>query len=177
MCFRAIIPQNKNLKNCWKQINYFPRERGQGGGGYPSIENSMEIINIFFEPFPIPNVSKEIEDDEENYFNFIDSEGNLTDQSHYFFYSMTAVFCVSSVLICIFRKQLMQLCNCCCPRPTFAPKVTYHTSNEKLNIVDVNNMKTEEQTDKKFCLVSQKVWIHSWIMKVRKSHRQPNLPW
>ena len=71
---------------------------------------------------------------------------------------MSAVFCVSSVLICIFRRQLMQLCNCYCPRPNFTPKVTYHTSNEKMNIVDVNDMKTEkqeveEQTDKNSCLV------------------------
>ena len=33
MCFRAIRPQNKNVKNCWKNINYFPREGGGGGGG------------------------------------------------------------------------------------------------------------------------------------------------
>ena len=105
----------------------------------------QELSDIISIPtFTKPNVSKEIEDDEENYFNFIDAEGNLTDQSHYFFYCMTAVFCVSSVLICIFRRQLMQLCNCCCPRPIFTPKVTYHTSNEKLNIVDVNNMKNEK---------------------------------
>ena len=51
MCFRAIIPQNKDLKNCWKNINYFPREGG-GGGGPPPKENSMKIINIFVEPFP-----------------------------------------------------------------------------------------------------------------------------
>ena len=54
MCFRAIKPQNKNLKNCGEKINYFPQEGG-GAGGYPSMENSMEIINIFFQPFPNPN--------------------------------------------------------------------------------------------------------------------------
>ena len=36
--------------NCWKKINYFPREGG--GGGYPSMENSMEIIKFFLEAFP-----------------------------------------------------------------------------------------------------------------------------
>ena len=43
MCFRAILPQKQNLKNCWKKINYFPRE---GGGKFH--ENNL----IFLEAFP-----------------------------------------------------------------------------------------------------------------------------
>ena len=118
-----------------------------------------ELSDIIAIPtFIKPNVSEEIKEDEGNCFNFIESEGNLTDQSHYFFYSMTVGFCVISVLIRIFRKQLMRLCECCRPRPTFEPKVTYHTSNEKMEVVDVKNMKKEtlevsEKTDKKSCLV------------------------
>ena len=60
--------KTKQNKNCWKTINYFPWEGGRypsheysmifyffpggGGRGYPSMENSMKIINIFVEPFP-----------------------------------------------------------------------------------------------------------------------------
>ena len=33
---------------------------GRGGGGYPSMENSIKIINIFFEPFPNRNVCSEL---------------------------------------------------------------------------------------------------------------------
>ena len=44
----------------------------------------QELSDIISIPtFTQPNVSKEIEKDEENYFNFIDAEGNLTDQSHF----------------------------------------------------------------------------------------------
>ena len=39
--------KTEKLENCWKKINFFPQE----GGGYPSMENSTQIINIF-EPFP-----------------------------------------------------------------------------------------------------------------------------
>ena len=52
MCFRAIIPQNNKLKNCWKKIKYFP---WGGGVGYPSMENSMKMIYLFFEPIPNDN--------------------------------------------------------------------------------------------------------------------------
>ena len=49
MCFRAIRPQNRFFKKIdGKKIIIF---RG-GGGGYPSMENSMKIIIIFFEAFP-----------------------------------------------------------------------------------------------------------------------------
>ena len=42
----------------------------------------QELSDIISIPtFTKPNVSKEIEDDEENYLNFIDAERNLTDQS------------------------------------------------------------------------------------------------
>ena len=41
--------KQKFKKIVGRKINYFPRE----GGGYPSMENSMEIINILFEPFPV----------------------------------------------------------------------------------------------------------------------------
>ena len=41
MCFMAIGPQNKNIAKLLEKIYYFPHE----GGGYPSMENSMEIIN------------------------------------------------------------------------------------------------------------------------------------
>ena len=34
-----------------KSLSYYGG-RGGGGGGVPSKENSMEIINIFFEPYP-----------------------------------------------------------------------------------------------------------------------------
>ena len=41
------------LKNCWKKINYFPREGGSGGWGvYPSMKNSMEIIFFLFGNLP-----------------------------------------------------------------------------------------------------------------------------
>ena len=33
--------QTKNLNNCWKQINHFPREEGRGGG--------LPLHGIFFE--------------------------------------------------------------------------------------------------------------------------------
>ena len=49
MCFRANRPQNKKFKNCCKKINYFPQEGG-GGGGYPSMENSMKIIKKKLNP-------------------------------------------------------------------------------------------------------------------------------
>ena len=38
------------FKNCWKKINYFPREGG--GGGYPSMENSITFNVFFIETFP-----------------------------------------------------------------------------------------------------------------------------
>ena len=56
MCFRAIKTQNKKLKMGWETIHYFPREGG--GGGYPSMENSMKIINFFFEAFPNASLTK-----------------------------------------------------------------------------------------------------------------------
>ena len=48
MCFRAIIPQNKNLKFFGKK-ELFSTGGGRGGGAYPSMENSMEII-FFLKP-------------------------------------------------------------------------------------------------------------------------------
>ena len=51
MWIRAIKPQNRFKKKIVGKILIFRREGG-GGGGYPSMENSMKIINIFFEPFP-----------------------------------------------------------------------------------------------------------------------------
>ena len=46
-----VFQGDQTTKFVWKQIDYFPREGGVGGG-YPSMENSMEIIIFFFETFP-----------------------------------------------------------------------------------------------------------------------------
>ena len=50
MCFKAIRQKNNQNENLLEKNNYFPREGD--GGGYPSMENSMKIINNFFEAFP-----------------------------------------------------------------------------------------------------------------------------
>ena len=42
-------PIKKDLKKCWKKINYFP---WRGDGGPPFAENSAKINNLIFEPFP-----------------------------------------------------------------------------------------------------------------------------
>ena len=48
MCFRAIRPQNKILKNCWKNINFF----STGGGGVPLHEKFHDFL-FFFGTLPL----------------------------------------------------------------------------------------------------------------------------
>ena len=50
MCFRAIRPQNRFLKKLLEKNSLFSTG---GGQGYPSMENSMKIINFFLRNLPL----------------------------------------------------------------------------------------------------------------------------
>ena len=73
-----------------------------------------------------PNVTDGInEDDGQDYFQFIDNDGNLTNHSHYVFYTVFAAFLIGSILACVFQKQIKKCCNCFCRTPTFEGKVSF----------------------------------------------------
>ena len=71
----------------------------------------------------------------------------MTANSHIFFYSGMTIFCISSILICLFRHQLRKLCDCCCSETAFTPKVDYHVSDKKIDIIDSDMRKKKPEVE------------------------------
>ena len=51
-CVSRRLDKTDFLKNCWKKINYFPREVGRGGWRVPLHDKFHGNNNFFFEAFP-----------------------------------------------------------------------------------------------------------------------------
>ena len=113
-----------------------------------------ELSDVIVVPqFTKPNVTQTEPEIEDNYFVFLDEEGRFTNHSHITFYSGITVFIITAILLCIFRRQIKNLCNCCCKPKAFVPKIDYNVRDEEVTIVD------REQKKKKPVKVNKEITV------------------
>ena len=112
------------------EYHHLLRNRTLNGGTWNDISDILAVPR-----FVEPNVTAAPEI-ENGYFTFVDGQGRLTNQSHFFGYSAICVFLVISVLLCVFNQEVKSCCAFMCRKKKYVPEVAYNVETDDVTVIE-----------------------------------------